>query len=561
MEGEFSWFEKFRNTPRFADLAERPIAYFCAEFALRGDLPIYSGGLGVLAGDVVREAADRGLPMLAVGLYYTKGYICKVRSDGTGVMEVCEDHPPGTLGLEPVIGKAGERVTVRVPLGDHDVAVQAWRAQVGSVPVYLLDTNISENADADRRITDRLYVGDKETRLKQELVLGIGGLRFLEALGEHPSMYHLNEGHSAFLALELIRHQMEERHLGFQEAKQFARRRMVFTNHTLVQAGNEIYDADLVSLMIGPYCQALGVPVQDAVALGLVHQSSSFSMTMLSMRMATIVNGVSKLHAAKAKDVWADHPMVGITNGVHAGTWDALAGAALDAPGALWAAHRERKRALVAALKDWTGRDWSPDDLLLGWARRIAGYKRPLSVLEDAVRLADIARRDGRRVRIVMAGRPHPNDADGIQTLNRIREITEGELKDIAVYVPDYGMDRAKTLVSGCDVWLNTPVIGFEASGTSGMKAALNGVLPCTTRDGWVAEVELYGVGWALDSERISTDLLDVLERDIVPMYYDRGPDGVPALWERHMRNARETILNRFTATRMLREYAEFLYA
>ncbi len=557
---ERAWLEQFRGTPKFADLAARPIAYFCAEFALRGDLPNYSGGLGVLAGDVVREAADRGLPMLAVGLYYNKGYICQVRSDGTGFTEVCEDHPPEHMGLALVADESGKPVTVEVPIGGSTVAVQAWRLQVGSVPVYLLDTNVAQNSESDRRITDRLYVGDKETRLKQEIVLGIGGLRLLEALGEHPSIYHLNEGHSAFLALELIRHQMEERHLGFSEAKQFARRRMVFTNHTLVPAGNEIYDGDLVALMIGPYCQALGVPVQDALSLGLIHQSSSFSMTMLSMRMASIVNGVSKLHAAKAKEVWTDHPMVGITNGVHTGMWDSLAGRDLATPGAFWAGHQERKRALLDALKSWTGREWGPDDLLLGWARRIAGYKRPLAILEDAERIARIARRTGRAVHIVLAGQPHPSDTDGLAMLERVRHATEGDLRDIVVYVPEYGIDKAKLLVSGCDVWLNTPVIGFEASGTSGMKAALNGVLPCTTRDGWVAEVDLYGVGWALDSEHIGTNLLDVLERDIVPMYYERDASGVPATWERHMRNSRSMVMERFTASRMLREYVELLY-
>lgn len=560
MADERAWLEQFKGTPKFADLAARPIAYFCAEFALRPDLPTYSGGLGVLAGDVVREAADRGMPMLAVGLYYHKGYICRARSDGVGFAEVCEDHPPEHMGLHLVADESGKPVTVEVPIGGGKVWVQAWREQVGSVPVYLLDTNLPQNLEVDRHITDRLYVGNKEIRLKQEIVLGIGGQRLLEALGEHPSLYHLNEGHSAFLALELIRHQMEERKLGFSEAKQFARRRMVFTNHTLVPAGNEIYDSDLVALMLGPYCQSLGVPVSDVLAMGLIHQSSSFSMTMLSLRMASIVNGVSKLHATKAKDIWTDHPMVGITNGVHTGMWDAMGTQDVEAPGEFWRAHQEHKRTLVEALKTWTGRQWSPDDLLLGWARRIAGYKRPLAVLDDAVRIATVARQSGRAVHVVIAGQPHPSDADGLAMLERLQHATEGDLRDIAAYVPEYGIEKAKLLVSGCDVWLNTPVIGFEASGTSGMKAALNGVLPCTTRDGWVAEVDLFGVGWALDSEHMGTHLLDVLERDIVPMYYERDASGVPTVWERHMRNARQMVMQRFTASRMLREYVELLY-
>jgi starch phosphorylase len=371
----------------------------------------------------------------------------------------------------------------------------------------------------------------------------------------------LNEGHSAFLTLELIRHQMHERHLGFDEAKQFARRRTVFTNHTLVPAGNEIYDNDLVALMLSPYCQELGIPVQEMLALGLVHESSTFSMTMLSMRMAGIVNGVSKLHAEKAKEVWTSHPMVGITNGVHVPTWDQLAGQEVEQPGQFWQAHQKRKQVLLDFIKEYAGRSWGPDELLLGWARRIARYKRPLAILEDAKRFADIARSSERPVRLVIAGQPHPSDEDGAQMLKELRNATEGEMSDFAVYIPDYSIHEASLMVSGCDVWMNTPVVGFEASGTSGMKAALNGALPFSTRDGWIAEVELYGVGWPADNERISQDLLDVLERDIAPLYFERSNNGFPEAWEQNMKNSRQMVQSRFSATRMLREYCEFLYA
>ncbi len=551
---DLAWFEQFKKTPRFAQLAERPVAYFCAEFALADTIPTYSGGLGVLAGDVVREAGDRGLPMIAVGLYYHQGYICKQLDDGTKVVEMCTDIAPESVGLVPVNDASGKRVTVHVPLQDRQVTAQVWRYDAKSVPVYLLDTDMDGNTDTDRAITNRLYVDDKETRLKQEVLLGIGGLRLMETLGIHPSIYHLNEGHSAFLTLELIRHQMQERHLGFAEAKQFARRRVVFTNHTLVPAGNEIYDNDLVSLMLGPYCQELGIPVSEMIAMGLVHESTTFSMTMVSMRMAGIVNGVSKLHAEKAKDVWTSHPMVGITNGVHLGTWDMQAGRDMTASGAFRAAHRERKQLLLDFIKQTTGHDWSADDLLLGWARRVTRYKRPLAILEDAARLVALAKSTGTAVRVVLAGRPHPADSDGHEMLKELKAAAEGPLKDFVVYIPEYSLYEAGLLVSGCDVWLNTPVVGFEASGTSGMKAALNGVLPCSTRDGWIAEVDLLGIGWPVDSDRIGQDLLDVVEHNIIPLY--AMPDG----WEQNMRNTRNMVRDRFSATRMLREYVEILY-
>lgn len=557
---DLKWFEDFKQTPRYGELKARPVAYFCAEFALRSDLPTYSGGLGILAGDVVREAADRGVPMVAIGLYYNKGYICKRRQDGSGFVEVCDQYSPEQQKLEAVLDASGNHLIIQVPLYDRQVFVQAWRVRVGDVSVYLLDTNLSNNSEADRAITDRLYIGEKETRLSQEVVLGVGGLRLLETLGVHPSIYHLNEGHSAFLILELLRHEMHERNLGFSEAKQFVRRRVVFTNHTLVQAGNEIYDDDLVALLLGPYCQNLGIPMSDFLALGRIHESTSFSMTMLSLRIAGISNGVSKLHAIKAKDVWSDHPMIGITNGIHVPTWDMLASQSIESSGSLWNAHQFRKHELLAMIAEQTGKSWGAEELLLGWARRITRYKRPLAIIEDVQRFAGLARQAGRPIRLMLAGQPHPSDQDGLAMLHEMQTALESQLGDVAVYIPEYDMEKAKLLVSGCDVWLNTPVVGFEASGTSGMKAALNGVLPCTTRDGWVPEVELFGVGWAVESENIGKQLLDVLEQQTIPMYYGRTSNGVPENWERHMHNARQMVLDRFTATRMLREYVELLY-
>ncbi len=554
------WFETWKQSTLYAHFKQRPIAYFCAEFALENRIPIFAGGLGILAGDVIREAADQGVPLVAIGLYYRQGYLCPTKRVAGELVEICVDIPAQSVGLEPVLLEDGTRLKIKVPIQDKQIEVQAWRWNRNELSVYLLDTDVESNSLTDRGITERLYISNGETRLKQEIVLGIGGLRLLEALKIHPSIYHLNEGHSALLALELIRHQMHERSLSFDEAKAFARRRLVLTNHTLVPAGNEIYGDDLVALVLKRYAEEIAVPVHELVKLGLVPQSSSFSMTLLALRMAGVVNAVSKLHARKARDIWHDHPMVAVTNGVHLPTWDRIKGS-VSKPVSFWKQHQLRKTELLKYIKTTTKRDWEADTLLVGWARRIATYKRPGAVLADAHRFAKIARQSERPVRLVLSGRPHAADEQGLKIREDLVRLIEGELSDVAVYLPDYDMTKAELLVAGCDVWLNTPVVGFEACGTSGMKAALNGVLPLTTKDGWVDEAELYKVGWLLDDTNVSSDILDKLETDIAPMYYDRNAKGVPELWEEHMRNARDMTLNQFSATRMLRSYIEMMYS
>lgn len=559
LQQHLDWFAAWTKSTSFSRLKERPVAYFCAEFALENRVPTFSGGLGVLAGDVIREAADRGIPMVGVGLYYRHGYICPTTLVDGREVEACTDLAPERVGLAPVLDAAGATLLVHVPIQDRKVGVRAWKWNRGGGDVYLLDSDIESNTPSDRRITERLYVADKETRLKQEILLGIGGLRLLEALDIHPSVYHLNEGHSAMLGLELIRHQMQERHLGFDEAKQFARRRMVMTNHTLVPAGNEVFSDDLVALQLTAYAGELSVSVNEVVKLGLVQESSTFSLTTLALRLSGIVNAVSRLHAAKAKEIWRDHPMASITNGVHLPTWDRIGDEAAQGP-AFWDAHMKRKDELLAIVREKVGRAWDRETLLIGWGRRFASYKRPLALLEDLERFAALARDADRPIRAVFAGRPHPSDEEGQRILRELRERVDGPLRDVAAYLPDYDLDLAKRMVAGCDVWLNTPVVGFEACGTSGMKAALNGALPMSTPDGWVHEAELFRVGWRLDSDRVAQDVLDRLERDVAPMYYARDAEGVPTEWLELMKNARELIRSRFSATRMLRQYLDTLY-
>jgi starch phosphorylase len=503
-----------------------PVAYFCAEYALDPDLPIYAGGLGILAGDYLREAADQNFPIVGVGLFY-------------------DFHNP--VRLDPAQDSQGHPLMVEVPIQDKQVKVQVFVYMVGPNPVYLLNTNVSENNPADRQITGKLYVADKEIRLKQELVLGLGGFRVLEALKIYPSLYHLNEGHSAFLVLELIRHQMLENKLSFEEAVLAVKDKIVFTNHTLVVAGREVYSNDLVVLMLAGYTQDLGVPISEVVKLGLVQQSSTFSMTIFSLRLAGKINAVSKIHAQYAATVWSDHPMMAITNGVHIGTWDIVKD--LDH-------HVVCKQQLLQYIKEVTGVGWQPNQLLLGWARRFVEYKRPLAILDNLQWFKKIAGNSQYPVKIVFSGELPADDERGNKLNQILSDLIKNEIGDYAVFLPHYNIHIAKKLISGCDVWLNTPFVGFEACGTSGMKAALNGVLPASTKDGWMAEVDLRDIGWILDNTHLSENILEVLEKEIVPLYYQH-----PEVWRSYMQRARELILKDFSTARMLREYREILYS
>ncbi|MBI5358661.1 glycogen/starch/alpha-glucan phosphorylase [Candidatus Amesbacteria bacterium] len=470
----------------------RPIAYFCAEFAFDTNISAYAGGLGVLAGDYLKEASDQNLPVVAVGLMY------------------------GNTDL-PVL------LEIDVPIQDQNIKVQVYKHMVGSVPVYLLGHN---------NITQRLYTSDKETRLKQEIILGIGGLRALVALDIHPLVYHLNEGHSAFLALELIKHEMAVHKFSFADALLIIKKRIVFTNHTLVAAGQEIYSNDLVSMMLAGYAREIGVSVNEIVKMGLIQESSVFSMTMLSLRMSGNINAVSILHAKKAAEIWTDHTMIPITNGIHIKSWDQVGKDLVKN-------HFQQKQKLI---KDF---GWDPETLVIGWARRFVEYKRPLAILENLEQLKKLP------VKIIFSGEPHENDIRGKELLNELLTMLNANI----TYIPHYNTEVAKRMVSGCDIWLNTPIVGFEACGTSGMKAALNGTLPFTTRDGWVDEVELYKIGWILENDNLNSNLLDILEHEIVPMYYKN-----PTLWQEHMQNARDLIINQFSTTRMLGEYEERFY-
>lgn len=531
----------------------RPIAYFCAEYALDDKLQIYAGGLGVLAGDYVKEAADQDVPLVAVGLYYSEGFVHKELSPEGRVVDLHESKSPEEVGLTLAKSKTGEEIRVSVPIGQAEVQIRVWIREEKNLKLYLLDTKVEENSGPDQHITDTLYTTDKETRFKQEMVLGIGGLRVLLALGYHPSFYHLNEGHSALLIYELIYHEMTEYKLDFEAAKGRARERVLFTNHTLVAAGNDVFSNDLVALLLSKYSEEIAIPVKQLVDLGLVQQSSTFSMTMLAMRAAGKINAVSKLHAKKAKDIWSDHPMVPVTNGIHIPTWDKVG------EGEMWSAHKENKRKLLQIIQEKTGTVWEDNVILLGWARRMVKYKRPLALVERLKQFGEMARDTNRPIHVVFAGLSHPADEDGQSMLEELQYRLSSDLKGVAVYLPHYNLELSSLMTAGCDVWINTPVVGFEACGTSGMKAALNGDLPMSTLDGWVDEIEMLGVGWGLQDNDLTESMMNTLNNQILPLYYEQNAEGIPEAWLTMMKNARELIKNEFSMTRALKQYLDLI--
>lgn len=483
---------------------KKPVAYFCAEYALDSKLPIYAGGLGILAGDYLHQCADQNFPIVGIGLAYDS---CKQKKS-------------------PV-------AKIAVPIQNKKVYAQAFACQIGSTPVYLLSTDLAENDPQDRQITETLYPDNKEIRLKQALILGIGGARLLEALKIDPLLYHLNEGFTAFGGLEALGRKIKKK--------------IVFTNHTLAAGHGEIYDKELAASMLESFAKEIKTPVSELIKLGLIGESSIFCTTTLALRLADKINAVSKLHAQKAADIWKSFNINAVTNGIHINTWDKVKNLKN---------HQSCKLELLKFIKAKARIKWDENQLLIGWARRFTEYKRPLALLENLDRFLKIARNSQYPINVIFSGNHHENDEPGKKSLQKLQNIIKEKAGDCVAYLPNYNIETAEKLVSGCDVWLNTPIVGYEACGTSGMKAALNGVLPCSTRDGWVAETNLDKTGWALNDDDISESILDVLEKEIAPMYYEQSAE-----WRQRMINARNLILNQFSAQRMLKDYIEKIYS
>jgi starch phosphorylase len=576
---------------------ERPddflVAYFSAEFGLDESLPIYSGGLGVLAGDHLKAASELGVPLVGIGLFYRRGYFRQRLDAGDRQVE----HYPLTdttrLPLElvpmaPIVALADDRGEL-VP-----VRLCVWRVQVGRVTLYLIDTHVEGNPDW--AVTETLYGGDRANRLRQELLLGLGGVRVLRELGLAPTVFHLNEGHSAFLQLERWR-EYAAAGLAPEEALERLRSSTVFTTHTPVPAGNEAFDPELVHQNVAGLVASCGLQWDDFLALGSVATDDErFGLTPFALRTSRYANAVSQLHGEVSRELWRslwperdldDVPITSITNGVHQRTWvspelEQLLGdtdphfeLARNVPAnELWAAHCSAKRRLLDFIAETRGaRELDPDVLTIGFARRFATYKRASLLFSRPERLAALLGDTDRPIQVLLAGKAHPADEDGKDLIQQVVEFAREPLAvGRVVFLEDYEMTLARRLVQGVDVWLNTPRRPYEASGTSGMKAALNGGLNCSILDGWWAEAYSPAVGFAIagdapagateeEQDEVDADaLFAALEADVIPAFYERDGEGLPRRWIALMRESIAELGPRFGTARMVSEYVERLY-
>lgn len=543
------------------DTCNSPVAYFSAEYGLQADLPLYAGGLGVLSGDTVKEAADQNLNMVAIGLLYRGvNYIQEVDANG---WQIEKDYPidPVNSGFEHVYtpDEDEQPLFIKVNFTTHDIWCRVWKRTLNQTTLYLLDTDTDQNEPEDREITHALYFGSEDVLIKQQLLLGIGGIKLLFALGIEPCVYHVNEGRPAFLYWELIIQLMRQANLSYDQAQEKAKSMIVYTNHTLVRAGNQSYNIDLLKKYSKYYSEQMGISLDQMLNPGIDKGSGGqFSMTQFALNTSHKASAVSQPHYVLSKNLWPEYNWMGITNGVHMPTWQSSEiKASKDNPERLWQLHMEEKRRLENFVKEKTGFGYDPERLVISWARRIAGYKRPNALYNDLERLKTIIMDKDRPVQLLMAGKAHALDdrAKGIlqEVLNMMKQ-----LNGHAIYIPNYNIEVAHALTRGSDVWLNTPLLGQEASGTSGMKAIANGVLQLTVEDGWAAEVDWHDIGWSLDGNHLDETLYFRIEEDVVPTYYHRE-NGLPHEWIAMMQKSIDLAEN-YSSTRMFNEYKEKLY-
>jgi len=617
---ESTWHSK-----NFAAEKDQKIAYFSLEYGLSESIPIYSGGLGILAGDHLKSASDLGLPFVGVGLLYQEGYFTQYLNNDGWQQELYPNNDFFNMPVLPVIDKSGEELIIELEFPGKPVYSKVWKIVVGRVPLYLLDTNISQNTVKNRKITSALYGGDEEMRLKQEMLLGIGGLRALNAMDIWPVVCHMNEGHAAFLALERIRTIMENESLTFSEALEIAKAGNVFTTHTPVTAGHDRFPPSLMLKYFDNYYPELGLTAKEFLGLGRIDTESDtekFCMTVLALKSAEKSNAVSRLHMHVSHDMWDtlwpgfpknELPISHVTNGVHVASWVSQDMMELferyvgprwrtepaskeiwsrvnDIPDEeLWRTHQRRSERLVSfsrkrltmqlkkrgvpeAELDVAQGILNSEILTIGFARRFATYKRADLIFRDFERLSKILLNPDMPVQLIFAGKAHPRDDEGKEIIRRIVHWSrKPDIRRHVVFIENYDMCVASYLVQGVDIWLNTPRRPLEASGTSGMKAAANGALNLSVLDGWWDEAYTPDIGWAIGSGEEYEDteyhdtvesnaLYDVLEKDIVPLFYDTGLDGLPRKWIKKMKATMSNLLPAFNTNRMVHQYFNECY-
>lgn len=618
LKNKDTWFQQ--NFPEFTD---KTIAYFSFEFGLHSSLPIYSGGLGILSGDHAKEASDLGLPFVGVGFMYPQGYF-RQRIPSHGWQEAYyQQLDISQAPVLPVLDDNGHEIHISVDLAGRTVHARIWHVRVGRNPLFLLDTDVDQNEPWDRELSARLYSGDSETRIRQEIMLGIGGVRALRVLGINPSVWHMNEGHSAFLILECIR-ELVKQGKSFDEAAEIVRKRSIFTTHTPVPAGHDAFGFQIVEQYFNGFWDKLGITREHFLSLGEHEEDwgTAFNMTVLALHLAGQSNAVSKLHGEVSRKMWQEVwpdipedkvPITSITNGVHVPTWiagevhnifDKYIGLSwrekydnptiwqhlAEAPDReIWEVHLTLKRKLMSYLRERVRSRWvngsndptqvltsgtllDPEALTIGFARRFATYKRANLILRDLERLEKILLDIHRPVQIIFAGKAHPADEPGKSLIQHIYNLAKhNRLGGRIAFVEDYDMLMARYLTQGVDVWLNTPRRPREASGTSGMKAAINGIPNLSILDGWWAEGYNGANGWAIGEERDydsleaqdefdANNIYQLLEDEIVPLYYSRDRDSIPRGWVEIMRESIRTNISMFGTHRMIKEYTTELY-
>jgi starch phosphorylase len=626
-----SFEEYMKKSPRWEGAPHLPkgqpaIAYFCAEFGIHECLPFYSGGLGVLAGDHVKSSSDLGLPLIGVGLFYRQGYFQQHIDPGGNQQESYPTTDPAVIPVELVRGEDGERLLSSVTIGASIVHFQAWSISVGRCLVYLLDTDVPENPEHFRGLTALAYGGDMNTRIRQEILLGIGGVRLVRVLGLKPSIFHMNEGHAAFLTLELLREELSKGK-SKEKAELAVKDLCIFTTHTPVPAGHDRFPADLVEFTLRPYLEGMNMTVADLMEYGNVPKAehkNEFTMTILGLRLSRAANAVSRKHTEISRIMWKDLtpgkdpskvPIGSVTNGVHVTSWAGktcwefwdrhnshrwkehfsdpkfwhhVTDPEVVSDEELWALRYSLRRELIefvrtrarqqhafggASGEEAVYRLLSFDALTLGYARRFAPYKRAPLIFSDLSRSLQLFNDLKRPVQIIYAGKAHPRDGEGKEFLRRIIEVTRGNsFFGKVIFLENYDMNVARRLVSGCDVWLNTPRRPLEASGTSGQKIAINGGLHLSILDGWWAEAYNGRNGWAIGGSaddhappeevdrRDAESLYETLTNDVIPLFYDRDRSGIPRKWIARIRNTMRSIIPKYNTDRMVGEYAERMY-
>ncbi|MGE5296408.1 MAG: alpha-glucan family phosphorylase [Solirubrobacterales bacterium] len=615
-----TWFQKVCG-----DNPEATIAYFSAEFGLHECLPIYSGGLGILAGDHLKSASDLGIPLIGVGLMYQKGYFRQYLNPDGWQQEAYAENDVFNMPMELVRKSSGRPLTISVDYPGRSVQAQIWCISVGRIKLYLLDTNIPANSGGDRMITSSLYGGDRELRIRQEILLGIGGMKALAAMNISPSVCHMNEGHAAFMALERIRQVRSTTNMSFEEAVEATRSGNIFTTHTIVKAGLDEFEVELMDKYFGGYFPHLGVNRKQFLALGRIlpdDENEPFKMPVLAIKLSSYLNGVSKLHGQISREVWGslwpglpsrEVPIISITNGIHLKTWlsdevsslyerylgptwsstvfDKSAWDQIDHVPyeELWSAHQRCKDQLIVFARKRLAAQMQrrgtcpgelrqaeeildPEALTIGFARRFVSYKRGDLLLRDTERLIRLLNDSERPVQFVFAGKAHPKDNAGKEIIrNIVHFASQDSVRRRIVFLEDYDIDVARFLVRGVDIWLNNPRRPMEASGTSGMKAAVNGVLNLSTFDGWWCEGYIPDGGWVIGGDDNydnleyqdaveSQALYNVLENEIVPLFYARSADNLPRAWIQRMKACVKWVAPRFNTHRMLAEYARRFY-